>query len=205
MEQQEKKKRKNYRRRRQSKSVSSFHIDLTSEILLRLPEKSVAKFRCMSLLLCCRKEDGFFVSSIPQYNRISNRSSYSSSHPIDRHHVKFPGKYSRLRPTASVQGLICFQESETLLIWNPSKRQFLTLPKPRKSWDDLTVLLGYDPINDKHKVVCLSDDKDCDVCRVLTLGSAQESWRTVRTNYNHHFYDSGRCIKGVIYYTLKAA
>ncbi|RID69593.1 hypothetical protein BRARA_C01678 [Brassica rapa] len=41
-----------------------------------------------------------------------------------------------------------------------------------------------------------------DVCRILTLGSAQESWRTVKTNQNHRssIITIGRCIKGVIYY-----
>ncbi|ESQ30713.1 hypothetical protein EUTSA_v10012065mg, partial [Eutrema salsugineum] len=38
-------------------------------------------------------------------------------------------------------------------------------------------------------------------CRVLTWGSAQESWRTVKTNHRHFTCPtSGRCIKGFLYY-----
>ncbi|CAA7018526.1 unnamed protein product [Microthlaspi erraticum] len=41
----------------------------------------------------------------------------------------------------------------------------------------------------------------CDACQVLTLGSAQESWRTVNTKHKHlASIHTGRCIKGVIYY-----
>lgn len=50
--------------------------------------------------------------------------------------------------------------------------------------------------------MCLPYDKASNVCQVLTLGSAQELWRTVKTNHKHHpFFSSyGRCINGVIYY-----
>ncbi|ESQ44632.1 hypothetical protein EUTSA_v10003347mg, partial [Eutrema salsugineum] len=215
-----------------SKSTSSsFPIDLTSEILLRLPEKSVARFRCvfklwssittdqyfinsfetqtrsppLSLLLCFQKDDSLFVSTIPQHTLISNRSC-SSSQPIDRYHSKIPGNYSHYHSMESVNGLICFEESgETghLIVWNPSKKQFLTIPKPRKIWRERIVVLGYDPIDGKHKVVCIPFcNYFSDVCEVLTLGSAQESWRTVRTTYNHSAYrlSSVKCIKRIIYY-----
>ncbi|ESQ30808.1 hypothetical protein EUTSA_v10012114mg, partial [Eutrema salsugineum] len=129
----------------------------------RLSLNTVARFRCVSklwssittdpyfiksfktrsprpsLLICLRKKDEFIVSSISQHTHTLHQNSNKG--------------YTRFPFTESVQGLICFQELETLEIWNPSKRQFLTLPKSRKSWDDLTVLLGYDPVQGKHKVV----------------------------------------------------
>ncbi|KAL0785548.1 hypothetical protein Bca101_001794 [Brassica carinata] len=115
--------------------------------------------------------------------------------------MKFP-ETNDLYPTESVHGLICFQESGKPVVWNPSKKEFVTLPKPRKSWNDITVFLGYDPTQGKHKVMCLPCNRSTDVCRILTLGSAQESWRTVKTNQNHRssINTIGRCIKGVIYY-----
>ncbi|XP_018450098.1 putative F-box protein At1g47790 [Raphanus sativus] len=230
MERKEKKKRKDYKGRQESRSTPSFPIDLTSEILLRLPEKSVARFRCVSklwssittdpyfidlfetrsprpsLLLCVRKDDNMFVSSIPQHTQEtlhkSSNKSFSSSQPKSSYHMKFPEDDDGFRPTESVHGLICFQESLKPVVWNPSKKEFLTLPKPRKSWIDITVFLGYDPTEGKHKVMCIPCNRTSDVCRVLTLGSPQESWRTVKTNQKHRssFNTTGRCIKGVIYY-----
>ncbi|CAN7090778.1 putative F-box protein At1g47790 [Brassica rapa] len=207
------------------KRTQSLPTDLITEILLRLPEKSVARFSCVSklwssittdpsfissfetrssrqrLLLCLQKGGELFVSSIPQHTQNSNMS-YSSSLSFDHHHMtKFKASSSS---TESVHGLICF-ESENPIVWNPSTRQFVTLPtipKPCKSWKETILFLGYDPIEGKHKVVCIPDGKTCYVCRVYTLGSVQESWRTVKINHKHRSsWDTvGRCINGVIYY-----
>ncbi|KAH0857439.1 LOW QUALITY PROTEIN: hypothetical protein HID58_085700, partial [Brassica napus] len=195
--------------------------DLTTETLLRLPEKSVARFSCVSklwssittdpsfislfetrsprqrLLLCFQKYAKLFVSSIPQHTQNSNRS-YSSSLSFDHHHITSSSS------TESVHGLICF-ESEKPIVWNPSTRQFVTLPtiqKPCKSWKCTILFLGYDPIEGKHKIVCIPFRKTCYVCRVFTLGSVQESRRTVKINHKHRSsWDTvGRCIDGVIYY-----
>ncbi|KAG2332779.1 hypothetical protein Bca52824_003959 [Brassica carinata] len=156
MEQQDQKKNRNDYK-------GSFPIDLTSEILLRLPEKSVARFRCVSklwssistdpyfinlfetrsprpsLLLCIRKYDSLCVSSIQQHTHTlhqSSNKSFSSSQPISCYRMKFP-ETNGLYPTESVHGLICFQESGKPVVWNPSKKEFVTLPKPRKSWNDI--------------------------------------------------------------------
>ncbi|CAA7018403.1 unnamed protein product [Microthlaspi erraticum] len=228
MGKQEKKETKGKRRRRerrQWKSTSPFPVDLTSEILSRLPGKSIARFRCVSklwssiitdpyfinlfetrsstkpsLLLCVRRDDNLFVSSITQ------DKAYSSSLPIiDRYHMKLPDKHCYLPPAESVHGLICLR-GPTPIVWNPSLGRLLTLPDPNKHhklWKKITVFLGYDPIQGKHKVVCIRYKKDSYVCRVLTLGSAQEpSWRTVKINHKHraYGYTCGRCINEFIYY-----
>ncbi|ESQ44681.1 hypothetical protein EUTSA_v10003413mg [Eutrema salsugineum] len=152
----------------EEQSALSSPLDLTSEILLRLPEQSssittdpyfINLFKTRSprtsLLLCFRKDNKLFVSSIPQHTQNSN-----------------------------------------------SKRQFLPLPKPNPSegLSYKTSFIGYDPIDGKHKVVCIP--YSCNMCQVLILGSAQESWRMVETKYKHCFnvQISMRCIKGVIYY-----
>ncbi|KAL9308922.1 putative F-box protein [Arabidopsis thaliana] len=211
MEQQKQKKRKvvSKSKRTQSKSASSLPLDLTSEILLRLPEKPIARFRCVSklwlsittdpyfinlfetrsprpsLLVCFKENDKLFVSSIPQHlHSLQNSKSIYSS-------------------TESVQGLICFKKSRVPIVWNPSKRQLITLPIPRLSWNNINIFLGYDPFEGKHKVMCLPFRRSSDVCQVLTLGPAQEfSWITVKTYQTHCsvYQSSGRCIKGVVYY-----
>ncbi|CAA7017869.1 unnamed protein product [Microthlaspi erraticum] len=230
MEQQETKTREGKRRSRestQSKSTPSFPPDLTREILSRLPAKSAVRFRCVSklwstittdpyfissfgahsstrqtILLFFKKDDNLFVSSIPQHTKDWDKA-HSSSLPIDLYHMKLPG-YGFEYLTESVHGLICVEHSENPLVWNPSMRSFFAIPYPNKhvSWKKVTLFLGYDPIEGKHKVVCVRYKKISYVCRVLTLGSAQESWRTVKTNYKHRArsYTYGRCINGVIYY-----
>ncbi|XP_018435825.2 putative F-box protein At1g47790 [Raphanus sativus] len=205
------------------KEKQSMPTNLTIAILSRLPEKSVARFSCVSklwssitsdpsfprprLLLSFQQYDDsdLYVSSIPQHTLNSNRS-YSSSLSFDHHHMmKLPSCFNRFSSKDSVHGLICFQESENPVVWNPSTRQFITLPttpEPCKDWKKTTLLLGYDPVEGKHKVVCLPFKRTCYVCRVFTLGSAQKSWRTVKANIQHrptsHTYE--RCIEGVIYY-----
>ncbi|CAA7031278.1 unnamed protein product [Microthlaspi erraticum] len=63
MEQQEEKIRKVYTRRRTKlKSTWSLPVDLTTEILLRLPEESVARFRCVSKLWSSITTDPYFIN-----------------------------------------------------------------------------------------------------------------------------------------------
>ncbi|CAA7048076.1 unnamed protein product [Microthlaspi erraticum] len=206
---QEKRKRKGNRsrrtRRKQSKSASSFPVDLTSDILLRLPVKSIVRFRCVSklwssittepyfinlfntrsstkptLLLCLNRGDDLLVSSIPQ-NTMESNEAYSSSLPIDRYHMKIKGKYSYLPPMESVHGLICFQEKNPI-VWNPSMRKFLKLPHLHNSWEFGSFFLGYDPVE-----------------------AQESSWRMVKTNQRHRArnYTCGKCINGVIYYLAR--
>ncbi|CAL9218063.1 unnamed protein product [Arabidopsis halleri] len=212
-----------------SKSPSSLPLDLTSEILLRLPAKSAVRFRSVSklwssittnpyfinsfqsranLLLFFKEGERLFVFTLPQQNRNPNGSS---SQPIDSYHINYPKYRSFTIKTESVHGLICFQKAGNPLVWNPTMRKFLPLPlrKPEKSWKSMNFFLGYEPVEGKHKVVCMPCGRAYyDECQVLTLGSDQESWRTVKTNHKRGpvtvhrtvCYGQCRCINGVIYY-----
>ncbi|CAH8328885.1 unnamed protein product [Eruca vesicaria subsp. sativa] len=118
--------------------------------------------------------------------------------------MEVPGKHCYFSCMEYVHGLICIEDidSRKPLVWNPTLGQLLVLPKPKMSSRHMNVFLGYDPVEGKHKVVCLPHRKTCYVCRVFTLGTGQESWRTVKTKFKHSVesFASGRCIKGVIYY-----
>ncbi|CAN7024404.1 unnamed protein product [Brassica rapa subsp. trilocularis] len=221
MEQKETYKKRRTQFKSSTSSSSSFPVDLTTEILLRLPEKSVAKFSCVSKLwssiitdpyfinlfqtqslqICFQKDDNLFFASIPQN---SNRSSYSSSNSLSFDQTKLPENCSHWSSTESVHGLICFHKSDKLIVWNPSTRQFLVLPYLLPSWNDSKLLLGYDPIERKHKVMCIPRNRTCHGCQVFTLGSdlISWSWRRVGTNQAHSpsVFTYGRCVEGVIYY-----
>ncbi|XP_024006147.1 putative F-box protein At1g50870 [Eutrema salsugineum] len=212
-------------RKRRRQILLSFPLDLTSEILSKLPAKYVLRFSCVSklwssittdpyfnksfqtqsstrpsLLVCFRRGATLFVFSIPQHHQ---KEPHSSSRHVDIYHTAFP-KNCCFSFTESVNGLICFRNRKLAkpVIWNPTMRKFSTLPKPEKTWKDITVFPGYDPIKGKHKLVCMPRKKTCDEIRVLTLGSAKESWRSIKTNHKHCPLTSrhGRCINGVLYY-----
>ncbi|EOA36616.1 hypothetical protein CARUB_v10011852mg, partial [Capsella rubella] len=158
-----------------------------------------------SLLVCFFENEKLFVASIPQlrHSLENSKRSYTCYQSIYGYHMEFPKGYVNFS-TESVQGLICLQESGTPIVWNPSTRQLLTLPKPKFSWNDVKFFLGYDPVQGKHKVMCIPLCRVSNKCRVLTLGSAQESWRsrTIKSRHKHRskIQSSGRCIKGVVYY-----
>ncbi|CAH8313016.1 unnamed protein product [Eruca vesicaria subsp. sativa] len=147
-----------------------------------------------------------FVFSIPQDRQTPNQPHSISSQPVHSYHMRYP-KHCSFLPKVSVQGLICFAKPSKPMIWNPTIRKFLTLTKPEKNWEHTVAFLGYDPINNKHKVLCMPFNETVDECRVLTLGSAQGSWRKIKTNHKYLFrsyYTSYNCINGVLYYIAYA-
>ncbi|KAG2304872.1 hypothetical protein Bca52824_033523 [Brassica carinata] len=228
----------NKRRRIQSPSTSFFPPDLIPEILSKLPAKSVGRFRCVSklwssittdpyfinkfetqsrqkkpsLLVCFKKRgDRLFVFSIPQDRKSSNEPHTIPSQPVHSYHMTYPKSY-RFLPSVSVHGLICcFQNAKKKLrIWNPTTRKLYILTKPEKSWENAQFLLGYDPTDAKYKVLCIRFHETTDEVCVLTLGSAQESWRRIKTNHNHclNYYPAHVCTNGFLlaaygYITIK--
>lgn len=220
MEQQEEKIRKTERNRStQSSTMSSIPPDVTSKILSKLPLKSVLTSRCVSKhwssistdpyfismfqkqnpssLLFIFKENGkVFVFSVPQHSQNPNEPQH-----VDSYQMSYP-KYCRLSFTESVHGLICLRRAANPIIWNPTMRKFSTLTKLNRTWKIITVYFGYDPIEGQHKVVCMPSGKASDECRVLTLGSAKKTWRTIKINNKHLpcLNNDARCINGVLYY-----
>ncbi|CAA7048450.1 unnamed protein product [Microthlaspi erraticum] len=229
---------KKKRREGRRKSTTFVPPDIISEILSKLPLKSLMRFRCVSklwssittdpyflkslqttrpsrlLVVGFRKRDGFFVLSFPQQNL---QKPNEPSQPINSYRMTHanPGCPFTIA-TGSVQGLmICFLEPTKPIVWNPSINKLLPLSKPGDTWKGVRVFLGYDPIEGKHKVVCmpkLTCVQALDECKVLTLGSgsAQEPWRKIETIRNHFpltaessCHSHPRCINGVVYYHAK--
>lgn len=227
---------KSKRIRRQSspsvESTPSLPLDLTTEIFLKLPAKSIVRFSCVSklwstittqpdfaktfetrskLLLFFKHDDKLFVSSVSQQNPHPNESYlHYSSWPIDSYNMTFPKSCSFTSKTESVHGLICFRKAAKFTVWNPTMRKFLALPTADMSWNDIAFFLGYDPVECKHKVMCMPSKETSDECLVLTLGSGkEESWRKIKTNHKHlpfcgyHMRVHGQCINGVLYYQAR--
>ncbi|KAJ4917705.1 putative F-box protein [Raphanus sativus] len=215
-------------KKRRIQSTLSFPLDLISEILSKLPAKSVGRFRCVSklgssittdpyfinkfetrstkekqsLLVTFKRGDRLFVFSIPQDRQSSDEPHTIPSQAVHSYNMTYP-KSCSFMPGVSVHGLICcFRRAKKLIFWNPTTRKLYTLTKPEKSWKYARFLLGYDPTDAKYKVLCIRFDETTDEGSVLTLGSAQESWRRIKTNHKHcvNPYPAHQCTNGYIYY-----
>ncbi|CAH8388032.1 unnamed protein product [Eruca vesicaria subsp. sativa] len=206
------------RRERSTRHVRSetkhIPLDLTLEVLSRLPAKSVVRFRCVSKLLSS-------LTKLPSFiNLFGSRSSskrprllvtFSTGLVISfPQHLNPDGSYPPFYSfqiknlngpsyalSESVHGLILLPGFK---IWNPTLRQFSTLPHPSEhipSQDCKSYFLGYDPLEGKHKVLFILHSEEL---RVLTLG-AQESWRILTKGIpKHHPRGYGGCFSGVLYY-----
>ncbi|VVA90023.1 unnamed protein product [Arabis nemorensis] len=213
-----------------TKLSSWIPLDVTIEILLRLPGKYVVRFRCVSKLWSSITTTPHFIKSFPIFTlkkEEDKRVFFSLPHHQDPQRCftrvesyemilpKQDPKYSWLQAPnlvkgkvfSSIRGLICFGDRDQVVIWNPTLRQHVVLPDSELS-RPLITFLGYDPIEDKYKVLCMSGN---DVAlatrekpRVITLG-AQESWRTTKhfppghpRGINRCVY-GGKCMNGILY------
>ncbi|XP_010541154.1 PREDICTED: F-box protein DOR-like [Tarenaya hassleriana] len=189
-------------------------LDLTLEILARLPVKSLTRFRSVSKLWAsiihgrdfinsfvvnpwnqprllfvfqyCKK---WFIFSSPQNMNMeeisSSRATFHMSCPEDRPWFPHSG---------SVYGLICCGLPPSFVVLNPSTGQSIRLPKVKSRRLGIKKYLGYDPIVHQHKVLCMS------VClsnrwgesfvagefQVLTLGARKLSWRMIECSVPHY-------------------
>ncbi|XP_019086218.1 PREDICTED: putative F-box protein At4g21240 [Camelina sativa] len=210
--------------------ISSDHeyipIDLTREILMRLPAKSILRFHCVSKLWLSITTQQDFInsftvrqSSIPPQSLLltftdsdierkrffcmlplnEKSTSYSD---VDNFHIMPPLKDCRQYSCSSISinGLITFGNKTEIVIWNPTMKEHITLLKPKT----VGSLLEYDPMDNTYKLLlmgCYSDklEEEYQNPQILTLGS-QESWRVTKNSPHHLASSDYYCIKGVVYY-----
>ncbi|KAF3583833.1 hypothetical protein F2Q69_00025711 [Brassica cretica] len=202
-------------------------LDVTREILLRLPAKSLVRFRCVSklwsslttepdfiksfttfsssrprLLLSFGKKPTRLFFSLPQHE-IPDDKCLSQNDDVSSNYVDLPENYGCTSTFESVHGLISFNEQcNHIVVWNPSISQHVTIPKPDDSRHGPRYL-GYDPFGDTYKLLCIphaAEHRDYGPW-VLTLG-AEESWRIIEGGTPKHYglTVSWKCISGVMYY-----
>ncbi|XP_019100809.1 PREDICTED: F-box protein DOR-like [Camelina sativa] len=210
--------------------------DLYIEIFLRLPVKSIATCRCVSklwasllglpyftelyftrssarprILFACRKDSELCFFSTPQLLNPDQRSSLIAA----SYHMKIPFdcRYNIVSP---IGGLVfiryghIFEGRKTpellSVIWNPSTRQSLTLPRPNtRKRLCLQSYFGYDPTEKQYKVLSMSVEGDIyKEHQVLTLGTEKLSWRMIECCIPHSHGSKGICINGVLYYPARA-
>ncbi|KAG2320545.1 hypothetical protein Bca52824_013758 [Brassica carinata] len=97
------------------------------------------------------------------------------------------------------------------VICNPSTGQKIYLPKVLAKNKDLRSFLGYDPIENQLKVLCMTvagyrQQTNSREHQVLTLGKVKPSWRKIKCLFPHfpENFGNGICISGVLYYIARS-
>ncbi|KAG2328195.1 hypothetical protein Bca52824_010923 [Brassica carinata] len=199
-------------------------VDLIIEIVSRLPEKSVARCRCVSKFwasILSRQEftETFLArslarpqlfSSFPHLSQNTDENSYVTAN----YHMNLPCE--RIYTVRHISGLVYIREhrilngSKHVLVWkicNPITGQCFTLPevKPHKGYSWILTFFGYDPIEKQVKVLTITWEHEGDNVisnehHVLTLETDKVSWRRIECGAPHSPSHDGVCISGVLYY-----
>ncbi|PSS05964.1 F-box protein [Actinidia chinensis var. chinensis] len=152
--------------------------DVLIEILTRLPVKSLVLFSCVCKHWYTLITNPVFIST--HLNRSHNQllfvRHYNMFQEMERYALHFPsesyGEYAELecpvksvneyfRILGSCNGLICLSDdysthTDTIVIWNPSVRRSVTLPKPgfpHATQGTCLLGFGFDALSNDYKVV----------------------------------------------------
>lgn len=202
-------------------------LDLIVEILIKFPVKCIARLvfvskRWSSLIggkdfinlymtrSSTRPRILFLVNRISKVMQLFESCSQEDP-SSDHRRVDITWHQSHLLAfSPPVRGLICRQCDTKVMIGNPSTGQFLTLPKVKTRRRGIYSFLGYDPVNDIYKMLCMTvlhvrqrrgSQIVSDEHQVFTLG-AKQKWRTIECKHPHlpPPLTKGICINGVVYY-----
>ncbi|KAL1194711.1 putative F-box protein [Cardamine amara subsp. amara] len=217
-------------------STKTILFDITFEILFRIPPKSIIRFQSVSKLwlsIIRSKEfvDSFlarsktrprllftfkqfespkrFIFSTPEHQKNDNSTTAIAA----RHDMTISGFFDYVR-SPPVNGFVCFTRGSSILVCNLTTRQIVKLPDVESNEKDMFVRLGYDPVEDQYKVLCLimfdgDDANQQDHIQqkhfVFTLSSQQKEWRKIEntTGDDHRTVFGGISIDGAIYYGVE--
>ncbi|KAL0725658.1 hypothetical protein Bca4012_040257 [Brassica carinata] len=209
--------------------IEPIPVDLLIDILLRVPSKSIARFRCVSKswgnilrrpyftelflrkslnhprLLFHLKVDGkLYFFSAPQTQNTEANSSLVAT----RYHTHSLKGFSEIRYL--LQGLVCFQYRRkdypmTPVLCNPVTGEFITFPEVKAILHYPKLCCGYDPTYKQFKVLCVSINSDSTRAHVLTLKTGKHLWRMIECTPHHIVVSRGICIDGILYYLAYSA
>ncbi|CAG7874863.1 unnamed protein product, partial [Brassica rapa] len=162
------------------------------------------------LLFVYRQKYKLVFLSLPQPQNLDKNSP-----PVAVKHLScIPFRGSSCYVSGHVQGLVSLRvihkRMSLQIICNPSTGQALTLPKIKSRSFIFRVrsILGYDPIDNQFKVLSLSGYSKITPLdqqhQVLTLGTQELKWRTIKCSTPQHSFKHGICINGVLYCPVRA-
>ncbi|CAL9231213.1 unnamed protein product [Arabidopsis halleri] len=214
-------------------STTNIPLDLTIEILARLPGNSIIRFQYVSKLwfsIIRSKDftDSFltrsktrprllftfkhfdsrkrFIFSAPEHDNNDKYSTVVARHDMTISNLVY---YIRSRP---VNGFVCCTRGSSIAVCNPTTRQIVKLPDVESNGRHVYARLGYDPVEDQYKVLCVMFfDPYSAKCKrqgiqpepyVFTLQSQQKEWRKIEITQGvaYRSVDGGICIDGAIYF-----
>ncbi|EOA26366.1 hypothetical protein CARUB_v10023283mg [Capsella rubella] len=169
-------------RSKRRKHMCEIHSDLLIEILIRLPAKSMVRFKCISKqwssLISCRYFCTRLFTRVTRHQQphvymclvdevgaqrvllsISSTSSPDNTCYVVDQDLSITGMGGFFLNV--VRGLMCFSVRKKACIYNPSTRQRLTLPAIKSDIiaqqgerKDTRYYIGHDPFNDQYKLLC---------------------------------------------------
>ncbi|KAG7610065.1 F-box-like domain superfamily [Arabidopsis suecica] len=212
-------------------SSTNIPFDLTLEIVSRLPAKPIIRFQAVSKLWFSTIRSKNFTDSFLTRSKTRPRLFFTFKHFDSRKRFIFSAPerdnndksstvvarhdmaisdvaYIRSLP---VNGLFCYTRGDSIAVCNPTTRQIVKLPDVESNGRDVYTRLGYDPVQDQYKVLCVMmfdghDANQQDIQQehfVFTLSSQQKEWRKIDITKEEDPYrhmKGGICIDGAIHY-----
>ncbi|KAG7576014.1 F-box domain [Arabidopsis thaliana x Arabidopsis arenosa] len=149
-------------------------LELKTEILMKLPPKSIARLGFVSnhwssIIRGQDFTDLYMTRSLAQPRLLFSVyrpnmqmqffHSCSQEDPSSDHRRVSYTLNSDLRYSFSphIGGLIFGQNNTKAMIGNPSTGQFVSLPKIKTQRKHIFSIFGYDPVNDLYKVLCMTE------------------------------------------------
>ncbi|CAI9117831.1 OLC1v1019316C1 [Oldenlandia corymbosa var. corymbosa] len=184
--------------------------ELIQEILLRLPAKSMGKFKCVSkswlslisskefikthLAIASRRDDyehhSLIFSVYPQHFNDYFRSCLVNFHAESPETETACAKVSEIRslvknksiwPIGSCDGLICLRNMyNDLFLCNPCTKQITKLPKMKGIDCALNFGFGYDRLNCDYKIVALIPTAINNRFELKVYSLKSKSWRGIK-------------------------
>ncbi|CAN6830999.1 hypothetical protein Bca4012_032446 [Brassica carinata] len=198
-------------------------LDLTVEILKKLPAKSLVRFKCVSKcwssIISSRKD--FIESIVTRSLTQPPRDAHLIEDLYDKTDecllvISSPCPQMTHKESVSILGtdheyarglFLCWSyEHQEGAIYNPTTRQSFNLPKMKHSHPGLC-FFGYEPLENQYKVLFIPNPvhRVEQACQVFTLGDtkAEEQWRNIQNIeylYPSLSYRSTVSINGAIYF-----
>lgn len=209
-------------------------LDLVLDILSRLPAKPILRFQAVSKLWFSIIRSKYFVDTFLTRSKTRPRLLLTFKHSDSRKRFIFSAPepeddkmYSTVMArhdmtisdlvydieSRPLNGLVCCARGSSIAVCNPTTRQIVKLPDVTPNGRDMYARLGYDPVREQYKVLCVmmfdgSESGTSDNINqehfVFTLGSQQKKWKKIEseavTKDPYRCMKGEVCIDGFIYY-----